>query len=179
MTNTHTSRLMRAFNTSAADLEANREGTLTRAQHGYLKPAQSQTIVQVVLWGHLLLISGLILLITLISREPILLLVCGGVMGLSIMPFTMLRTTAVDLRMDLADGMLETVSGKVEVTRKGNKDNAYRVKLIDQKVSFGVTRKQASAFRSDVPYTIYYLPKSRVIVSAEVPYNDDDSQSSR
>lgn len=167
MTNTHTNRLMRVFHTSDTDLAANREGKITRAQHEHLKPAQSQTIVQIVLWGHLLVIGGLILFISVISQEPILLLVCGLVIGLSVMPFTTLRTTAVDLRMDLADGVLESVSGQVTVSRSRTKDMAYRVKLVDESLSFVITRKQASAFRSDVPYTIYYLPKSRVIVSAE------------
>lgn len=168
MSHTHTARLMRVFNTSEADLAANRNGEITRAQHERLKPTQSQTIVQIALWGHLLGIGGLMLFVTLITQQLILLLVCGVVIGLGIMPFTMLRSTAADVRLDLADGTLASATGSVSVTRSQKRDSAYRLKLHGADLSFVVTRKQASAFSSEVPYTIYYLPKSRAIVSAEV-----------
>ncbi|MCA9915814.1 MAG: hypothetical protein KC496_20810 [Anaerolineae bacterium] len=160
-------QLQRVLNVTDADLAANREGRLSDAQQQRMQPPKVNRLVLYVILGHLLLIGGLLGTIALVTGEAILWLVLLIVVGLGAFPFITMQNEGnikPALKGDVLGGKVRSTSGFVFIETRGSRRVDLKVngKIIE------ATPRQAVAFQNGNEYTLYYLPQSRVLISAEV-----------
>lgn len=156
-----------AFSFTNAELVANREGHLTSAQQEQLKQKRRMSIV---------LVLGAIAALALIGQtlshpaqatrninHPILPIVIVGLF------ITVCFSTFYDLSRlstDMKYGQIETIEGPVthRITGAG-RSTLYKVVVQGQ--YFTVTRKQLEAFVEGETYILYYMPYSKMLLTAE------------
>lgn len=160
-------QLQRVLKITNADLAANREGRLSDAQQQRMQPPQVNRLVLYVILGHMLLIGGLLGMIALVTGEAVLWLVLLIVVGLGAFPFITMQNEGnikPALKSDVLGGKVRSTSGMVFLEPRGSRRVDLRIngKIIE------ATPRQAAAFQDEGEYIVYYLPQSRLLISAEV-----------
>lgn len=159
-------QLQRSLKFTEDDLAANRAGRLSEAQLERMQPPRVSQLATMVILGHMALIGGILGLIALLTGEAILWLVLLIVLGLGALPFIMMQNEGnlrPVLRADILRGKVASSSGTVFLEARSNR----RVDLLINGQTVRLTPRQAGAFRHEGDYTIYYLPQSHHLLSAE------------
>ncbi|XWX03208.1 hypothetical protein VZO05_11920 [Aggregatilineales bacterium SYSU G02658] len=159
-------RLARALKFTAADLEQNRQGRISAAQRQpYTTPPVSRIAVYVIL-GHGALLLGLLGAIAVVANQPVMWLVLGIVAVMGLMPLFLTRSEFLSrpvVQDDVNRGKVAQVCGVVSLTMEGKRYD-LRVGTYEFR---GVSLKVWGAFKQNIAYCVYYLPRSGVILSAE------------
>ncbi|MDX2161219.1 MAG: hypothetical protein SF162_07845 [bacterium] len=182
---TDTDRLRRAFRFSDSDIEANRAGTVSDAQKNRRSATGRQNQSVLVVIAIFMPIIGIGAVVTLFGAAPtgssVQTVLCGGpglFMGL-FFGFWLLLLVAdlvrrfvlppLKVRADLSAGVVKAVEGRAAldtVRTDGGYNVGYRLKIGG--ATFRLTLEQYKAFDHRELYHVYYLPRSRTIVSAEI-----------
>ncbi|MGB7339117.1 MAG: hypothetical protein WBC91_09520 [Phototrophicaceae bacterium] len=168
-------QLQRILNFNVDDLRANREGKISEAQHDKHKPPEVSKLALYVIFGHAIVIVGLLGAIAIISARPAMWVVVGVVLALGLLPFLIMNNEGnlnPTLRGDVQKGRVEKVCGIAFITQNKDRNNISSYELYIDGMTFKVTSSQASAFIHEQDYCIYYLPLSKTLLSAE-PYRGD------
>lgn len=159
-------RLARALKFTEADLELNRQGRISPAQRQpYTTPPVSRIAVYVIL-GHAVLLLGLLGMIAIVANQPIMWLVLAIVGVMALMPFFLTRSEFLSrpvVQDDVNRGKVARVCGVAHLTMAGKRYD-LRVGTYEFR---GVSLKVWGAFKQNIAYCVYYLPRSGVILSAE------------
>jgi hypothetical protein len=162
--------LMQAIGFSEEDLEANREGHITKRQRVRLNAKRTS-------WGlRSALAVGIMLFLcasaiidgnrigdTVESRVAIIALIC--IIGGTAIIYTRLRGGYFN--SDLRKGDVHIIEDRVvlDVSSQGNRGDSYSVRI--DETTFAVNKPIFLAFKNGDPYRIYYAPHSKTILSAE------------
>jgi len=160
-------RLMNALSFTAGDLEANQQGFLTEGQRSVLN-RQRTALVRQYLWSCLfvLVVVGLFFL----TQKPLDSLAltvgfgCGAVMlGLS----TPILSKWQKIGLDLRKGIVHSVEGQVSLNIQSIFRGGTIMSLSINRVNFRIRKEVLFAFQNHEYYKLYYVPRSKVLVSAE------------
>jgi len=160
-------QLQRTLKFTEDDLNANRSGRLSDAQRERLEPPKVNRLVTMVIVGHMALIGGILGLIALLTGEAILWLVLLIVLGMAALPFVMMQNEGnlrPVLKADILRGKVASSSGAVFLEPRSNR----RVDLLIDGIAVEMSPRQAGAFQHGGEYTVYYLPQSKRLLTAEV-----------
>ncbi|MCA9890926.1 MAG: hypothetical protein KC546_21260 [Anaerolineae bacterium] len=160
--------LMQALRFDPRDLAANREGNLSQRQITRLQPPRIQGLAFWVMIGHVAVIFAVLGMIAIISQQGGLLLVAVIAAGMTGMPMMMVRDQKFmrpDLGKDVQKGVVKSVCGMT--TRHTDPDKKRNYYITVDETTFEVTSKMYGGFFQEGNYCVYYLPRSRTIVSAE------------
>jgi hypothetical protein len=150
-----------AFGLTEDDIKANSAGRLAKIQRRKLirqMVGLSCAILLVAAISGLLLIGG-------INLWPVpLLLLPMLVMGFS---------RVVQLGTDLAQGRVGQVEGRIQL--KPLSQTAGRMQI--ENLTFNITTAQLLALRNEMPYTVYFSPRSKVLLAA-APIQEDEVEPS-
>ena len=163
-----TTMLMQALRFDQRDLAKNREGQLSPRQISRLQPPRFQGLAVWILLGHVALIIALLGTIAIVSQQWGLLLVALFVGGMAGMPMIMVRDQRFmrpDVGADVRKGVVKSVCGHTSRHTRPDQERSYYI-IIDE-TTFEVSSKVYGGFFQEGEYCIYYLPRSRMIVSAE------------
>lgn len=158
-------RLAKALKFSQEDLDANRSGRISAAQRAAYKPPVVASIAQWVLLGHFVLLAGIFGVIAIFTHTPAMWLILLLVCGLAGLPFFVARNEFLArpvLQDDIARGKVARACGLALLTHEGT-----RYTLVVEGIAFNVPLKVWSAFQASAGYCVYYLPNSRVLLTAE------------
>ncbi len=170
MTNKHHSILAAGIGFDENDLEAKRNGRLTRQQAERLLEKRKQSTLNTTWWllpGGVVL-GGLFLVGAVSTRQLAFAFLAGGVgLGL-ILYFRGVHSAEKRLREAIARGVVEAGQGAIQCSSSndGKYGTSYRLRLGDLQFDY-VSQEVYLAFRHLDGYTLYYLPQSKTIVSAE------------
>ena len=159
--------LLRALAATGDDLTRNRDGRISQRQRDLNGAARLPRLAIVVLMGHALLITGLLGGIALLTGQAALWLVLGIVLLLTLVPFVLMKGEATlqpVLRDDVQAGRVEAICGSL-VRRPGN-GRVYRI--IVQGEGFEVSKTVWNVVSEQRDYCVYYLPKSRRVLTMEI-----------
>lgn len=163
-----TTMLMQALRFDQRDLAKNREGQLSQRQIARLQPPRVQGLALWVLLGHVAVIVAILGAIAIISQHWGFLLVALIATGMAGMPIMMVRDQRFmqpAINADVQNGVVKAICGPTTRHTQADKRRSYQI-TIDE-TTFEVSSKVYSGFFQESEYCIYYLPRSRVIVSAE------------
>lgn len=167
-------QLQRTLKFSTDDLKANREGQMSEAQAlKYIQPEMSK-IALVVIFGHALVIGGLLGAIAIITGKVAMWIVLGIVLAMGLLPFVLMHNEGninPTLRSDSKRGVTKKSCGIVILTPKKRRNNSTYVQLYIDGININISDEQSKAFVNEEVYCVYYLPLSRILLSAE-PYHD-------
>jgi len=167
MTHPATQNLIRAMKFKLADLDANREGKLSEHQLELYGPPKFSGVVIAVILGHMLLVGGLLGGIAIIAQVPALFIIMIAVLGLSGLPFMLMGKQGGGRPVfanDVARGRVDTICGYVLLQAE---PEAQKYTLMIEGEVFKISKNAFSGFVHQRPYCLYYLPDSKVILSAE------------
>jgi hypothetical protein len=159
-------RLARALKFTAADLEMNRQGRVSAAQRQPHAALQISQIAVYVILGHAVLLVGLLGAIAVIASQPALWLVLAIVGVMALMPLFLARAEFLSrpvVQDDLNRGVVAQACGAAHLTQEGQR---YHLRVGGEEFP-NVSLKVWGAFRQNASYCVYYLPRSKVILSAE------------
>jgi len=159
-------RLASALKFSEDDLERNRSGRISDAQRARFTPPPVSRIAIYVVLGHAVLLVGVLGGIAMVVNEPALWVILLIVGALAMLPFFAARSEFVRrplVQDDVNRGRVASVCGVVELPAE---DNRYHIR-VDGVEFRSVTLKVWGAFSPQRAYCIYYLPQTRIILSAE------------
>lgn len=159
--------LMPALQFSAADLDANRAGNIGDDQIARLAAAQQRT---------LLIGFGVFLVFTILATAMLFIGTLNGAMVFTFggILFTILNAITLGmfgrqwmrLRVDLRQGQVEAITGKLErVVRAGRRINNFVLRITDEE--FYVKKDTFNLVRQDVRYRFYRAPHSKILLAAE------------
>ncbi|MEO8606324.1 MAG: hypothetical protein ABI690_00455 [Chloroflexota bacterium] len=166
-------KLMQTLNFTEADLTANRDGYLSERQKAYWRQRRKLTTIafrlgQIVV---VLLLAGLVQLAA--QKNGIIWLAfIVGLMGLAVLwALGDLLNPATDYQEDLRKGHVYSICGDMKRTSlsKGyaRYPHDYYHKMQIETVEFSANGYRWSAFQNGKSYCIYYMPDSKIILSAE------------
>ena len=167
-------QLQRTLKFTTEDLQANREGQISDAQHQKYKPPEFSKLALGIIAGHAVLIVGLLGAIALISGKPAMWIVVGIVLALGLLPFLLLNNEGninPTLRGDIKHGVVKKTCGIAIITEKKLR-NRVVYELYINGVTLKLSSAKAAGFINEQDYCVYYLPLSKTVLSAE-PYQDD------
>jgi len=159
--------LQRMLKFTDADLAANRQGKLSVKQRERMQPPKFNRLVMFVILGHMVLIGGILGAIALVTGEAVLWLVLLIVLGLGAVPFITLQNEGnlnPILKADVLSGKVVSRSGMVFL----DEQSRQRVDLQIDGIVLKLLPRQAAAFKHEDEYTVYYLPQSLHLLTAEV-----------
>lgn len=164
--------LMKVFNFTLADLNANKAGTLSKRQIRLAEATQPNPLVQLVLMGHVGIIIGVLALITFASGVTTERLLFLGVAGMVILsPFlyamnrvNMMQSTGLSAD-DLADNEVLSVCG--EITFHAPVGLNASAKLEVGSMTFTLPKGASDLLNLHASYCVYYAAHSKRIVSIE------------
>ena len=165
-------QLQRTLNFTTDDLRANRDGRISEAQYKKYEPPKYSKTVLIVVFGHALVIGGLLGAIAIITGEAAMWIVLGIVLAMGLLPFLLMHNEGninPTLRGDATNGVVKKACGIVILTPKTRRNKTTYVELYIDGINLNISDKQSSAFIHEEVYCIYYLPLSRTLLSAE-PY---------
>jgi hypothetical protein len=163
----HAQSLMQAFNLHEDDLIANREGRISERQMTWLAPPKFGGIVLAVVLGHFVLIGGVLGAIALITGEPFMFVVVAIVAGLGALPFMMVGRDGVGrpvLQNDVRRGKVIALTVPVLLDPESG-NGRYHIQAGE--LRFKVSSRVYNRFIPEADYTLYYLPDSKQLLSAE------------
>ena len=106
--------LQRALKFTDDDLASNRDGRMSAAQREAWKPPKPNQLAVMVIAGHVLLITGLLGVIAIVTGKAALWVVVFIVAGLSLLPFVLMQNEGnirPALRNDIAQGKVSCSCG--------------------------------------------------------------------
>lgn len=163
----HTSALMTALDFTTDDINANRQGNLSKPQTARLKKLRRRNIIIGVTAFFVIVLIATTLIYVGQRNENLILSGVGGLLTvlnavmMGILGRSYMRTTA-----DLRDGGVETLEGKLErIVKRGKQGDNYMVR-IDQTEIY-VTKEIFLQLKHEKPYRLYRTRLSGVLLSAE------------
>jgi hypothetical protein len=164
-------QLMSALRFDQEDLEANRDGYMTKKQRRRLDNLQSQWMMWTVLAGGFGTIVSLSLFIIWSVGNFLPLLMVGGATIVLVVYFW---SRHKQLRNDLYKGIVSYVEGDIHLDAfyryKGNPRYSIQVENLEFKISYAFF----SVLIEGAPYCIYYIAASHMILSAELLHADSE-----
>ena len=163
-------KLMHALNFTEADLTANRDGFMSDGQKLYWRQRRKWTTIafrlgQIII---VMLLAGLVQLA--VQRNGIIWLAfIVGLMGLAVL-WTVgdLLNPATDYQDDLRKGHVYSVCGNMKRTDINSKyPHDYFHKIEVETIWFRVNGFRWAIFQNGHSYCLYYMPDSKIILSAE------------
>lgn len=162
--------LMEAIGFTEEDLEANRQGYLTKKQCVHLNKERSKWLTYSLVAAGVgfyfivrILLDDIPFYVTVPNKVPIIgiILVFAGTTATHF--FWKSRRFGTDLR----NGETNFTEGRVQldVDNAGRRDMYYTLAIQD--IVFRVKKRAFLAFKNGDPYCIYYAPHSKTILSAE------------
>lgn len=169
--------LMSAFNFNHSDLYANKAGELSKRQIKLAEGNQPNSLVQMIILGHVVALFGVLVVIIVASGmdigQALPLLVIGG--GIIMMPFfyAFSKVTAYEpqtlLPADVDAGEVLSTCGTIDFNEAEPAVTSRRFSV--DGVKFVVKREVMQVFEQGASYCIYYTPANKVILSIEVLEN--------
>jgi hypothetical protein len=163
---------MGVFNFTLSDLNANKQGNLSKRQTRIAEASQPNVLVQLILLGHVGVIIGVMALIVLSSgatTERLLFLAGGSVVVLSPFLYAMGRMSNTQKgglsAEDLQSGEVLSVCGEVVVHKAETIKQPHRIVIADKR--FIIPKDALDLFDPEQQYCIYYAPHSRKIVAVD------------
>ncbi len=162
--------LMGAIGFTEEELEANREGYMSKRQRSRLNAKHSSWGIRTILAVGITLflcasaiIDGNRIGDTVESRVAIIGFIC--IVGGTAIIYTRLK--GANFTADLRKGDIHIIEGRVvlDVSNQGNRGDFYTVRVED--TTFATNKPIFLAFKNGDPYRIYYAPHSKTILSAE------------
>lgn len=164
--------LMKVFNFTLGDLNANKAGTLSKRQIRLAESSQPNPIVQLVLMGHVGIIIGILALIVFASgatAEKLLFLGVAGMVILSPFLYAMNRLNMTQNQSlsadDLAENHVLSVCGAITL-QPGIGVNAL-AKVEIENMIFRLPKDGMQVLNGEKAYCMYYAPHSKKILSIE------------
>lgn len=164
--------LMGVFNFTLSDLNANKQGNLSKRQMRLAEASQPNVMVQLILLGHVGVIIGVMALIVLSSgatTERLLFLAGGSVIVLSPFLYAMSRMSTTQKgglsSEDLQSGEVLSVCGAVLVRKAETIKQPHRIMIADKR--FIIPKDALDLFNPEQEYCIYYASHSRKIVAVD------------
>jgi hypothetical protein len=163
----HTSALMTALDFTTDDINANRQGNLSKPQTARIKKLRQRNIIIGVIAFFVIVLIATTLIYVGQRNENLILSGVGGLLTvlnavmMGILGRSYMRTTA-----DLRDGGVEMLEGKLErIVKRGKQGDNYMVR-IDQAEIY-VTKEIFLQLKHEKPYRLYRTRLSGVLLSAE------------
>lgn len=164
--------LMKVFNFTLGDLNANKAGTLSKRQIQIAETSQPNPIVQLVLMGHVGIIIGILALIVFASgatAEKLLFLGVAGMVILSPFLYAMNRLNmtqnqglSVD---DIAENHVLSVCGSITLHQAVGVNASAKVEI--ESMIFKLPKDGMQVLNGEKAYCMYYAPHTKRIVSIE------------
>jgi hypothetical protein len=172
--------LQTAFSFTSADLGINQQGTLSPPQIAYLKTFERRATWFLI--GVMAVLVGLPLLGLLYFVSQRNLLMIGFfiflLVGLPFVGYWLASPERDKWRIDLRNNHVDTVYGAVELVNIHNtspggaiRHTLYRLKV--ENCEFAISEDQRDALENGTIYTVYYTPRSLVVLSLEKAKPDD------
>jgi|SRR5579859_48221 len=160
-------RLMNALSFTAGDLVANKQGLLTEAQQGVLDRKRAVLVRNFLVYC--LFVIGVVSLFFLgqktLDSRTITLGVGFGVVLLGLFSPILFKWQKIGL--DMREGIVHSVEGQVRLDIQPVFRGGAIMSLTVNGVKFRIPKEVLFAFQNDEDYKIYYVPLSKVLVSAE------------
>ncbi len=160
-----------------ANLVANQTGKITAQQKDSLRrdmrQARGRYRQEVIISGIVALVVTIILMIIPFDFiAPILVILIWGVLVMIWYGYAWMQQSPI--RKDIDKGIVETATGYIDKsTRQG-----YHITIAD--VDYATPPDMYEAFSDTQGYTVYFLPQSKIVVSAEISpeYSDNNDYES-
>ncbi|MBN1287472.1 MAG: hypothetical protein JXB47_18880 [Anaerolineae bacterium] len=155
-----------------AEIEANRRGCMTEQQKSVIREEYAKEIAVDCLYAGPLLFFLTISLLRIFNKLDLLLL-CLISLLISMFLFSVFKLAQVILEFDLRKGRVQSVIGIVELQehmppiRRYTK-TIYCVTLKQRKIEFVVKQGFFYSLINGKRYTLYYTPRTKIILSAEL-----------
>ncbi len=164
--------LMKVFNFTLGDLNANKAGTLSKRQIRLAESSQPNPIVQLVLMGHVGIIIGILALIVFASgatAEKLLFLGVAGMVILSPFLYAMNRLNMTQNQSlsadDLAENHVLSVCGAITLQPGIGVNGLAKVEI--ENMIFRLPKDGMQVLNGEKAYCMYYAPHSKKILSIE------------
>jgi len=160
-----TDRLAEALAFTAEDLAANRAGRLSQRQAEWLRRQERRAGRIVILFTlGMAAVPAIALIIFALGRNmPMIGMSVFLLVGLPLLGYWVADNERRKWRRDRETGVAASVYG--QVTAGGQPPRYLRI----ENLQFALTPKKLAAFEMGAAYSIYYTPRTRVILSAERP----------
>jgi hypothetical protein len=161
-------QLMRILQFTTDDLRTNRDGRLSELQRERFTPPKPNRMVVIVMFGHLIAVGALLAVLAIFTKSAALWVVMGVVVLMMFAPFGWIQQKNQQrpiVQDDIAKGRVEKACGNILLVEKKNRKIYYE--LIVSGITLEISQAEAAGFRNEGAYCIYYLPGSRVLLSAE------------
>ncbi len=160
-------RLMNALSFTAGDLEANQQGFLTEAQQGVLDRKRAVLLRNCLLYC--LFVLGVVSLFFLSQKTlDSLTLTIGVGFGVVLLGlFSPLLFKRQQIGLDMRAGIVQSVEGQVRLDIQPLFRGGAILSLTVNGVKFRIPKEVLFAFQNHEDYKLYYVPLSKVLVSAE------------
>lgn len=169
----HPPTLMSVLDFKLSDLNANRNGALSKRQLHIAESGQPNLLIQMVLMGHVVAIIGILIVIVFVSgvtAERLLFLGVASMVIVSPFLYAMDRISAMKKSSlspeDVASGEVLSVCGLVECHPAPIPTQPARIRIDDK--SFKVPNALLDLINSEKPYCAYYTTHTKRIISLEV-----------
>ncbi|MBI1257618.1 MAG: hypothetical protein GC204_09120 [Chloroflexi bacterium] len=159
-------RIMAALNFDEDDLAANAAGSLSQAQRADLDAEQRRSAL-VVIFIVLPMIAWLGIGLYFGGLAAASLLILAILAPIFAIPVLIYAAKLFRLRRDAQAGDVRTAEGRVSLSMRAVSANNVQCTLKVGDVKFMVKEKAFLAFKNGDPYSIYYTPYSRRILSVE------------
>jgi hypothetical protein len=160
-------RLMNALSFTAGDLEVNKQGLLTEAQQGVLDRKRAVLVRNFLVYC--LFVLGVVSLFFLAQKTLDSLKITVGVgFGVVLLGlFSPILFKWQKIGLDMREGIVHSVEGQVRLDIQPVFRGGAIMSLSVNGVEFRIPKEVLFAFQDHEPYKLYYVPLSKVLVSAE------------
>jgi hypothetical protein len=162
--------LMDALGFDEADLDANRNGYMSKAQRFKLRRKQQERLANLKN-GAIVVTAGSVLAFAMVVIFRLNFGFCAFSIGLVDVMLGILGT--VNLRRwrrldtDLYKGDVSVASGRISLDVQPEGEVQVKYLLRVQRLRFDISKDALLAFRNQEDYQVYYLPNSETVLSAE------------
>ena len=161
-------QLMRILQFTTDDLRTNREGRLSTLQRERFTPPKPNQLVVAVVFGHLIAVGGLLAFLAIFTKSAALWVVMVVVVLMMFAPFGWVQQKNQQrpiVQDDIAKGRVDKACGNILLIEKKGRKTYYELTISG--ITLEISAAEAAGFRNEGAYCIYYLPGSRLLLSAE------------
>ena len=159
--------LMAVMQFTQSDLNANRNGNLSKSQALQLKRTRRRNLAMGALLFFLFVFLATLLIFLGQMNQNIILSTIGGLLTVvNAIMIGMFARSYLRITADLQDGNIDRLSGELErILRRGYQQNNYLLRI--NGVSIYVTKDIFKQFRHEASYHIYRTTHAHILLSAE------------
>jgi hypothetical protein len=161
-------QLMKTLQFSTEDLRTNRDGHISDLQRERFTPPKPNKLVVMVMFGHLIVIGGILAALAVVNQSTALLVVMGVVVLMMFAPFGWVQQKNQQrpiVQDDIARGAVEKACGIAILVEKKIRKTYFELTI--EGITMEISPAQAESFKQGRTYCVYYLPGSKTLLSAE------------